>query len=312
MISKGQYDTKDYFIVLPALLFSAQTSGQMFSMAPDFSRATIAAKSIFRTLSQHVENVDFHAFRKGRQDSFGKIEFRNVSFKYASRSEYIVKDLSFVLPAGHRVALVGRSGCGKTTLFSLLSRFYEPTSGQIFIDDVEMSQYELFDLRTRISYVPQESSVFTGSVRFNLSLANPAASDVEFQKACEKAQIWDFIASLPDGLDTVLGNGTSGVSLSGGQRQRLAIARAFLSPSKIMLLDEPTAALDAFNENLIDRALKNHGSSRTMVQIAHRLGGIVDSDLIMVLDAGRLVDSGKHGELLQRGGLYGELVASMM
>lgn len=113
MISKGQYDTKDYFIVLPALLFSAQTSGQMFSMAPDFSRATIAAKSIFRTLSQHVENVDFHAFRKGRQDSFGKIEFRNVSFKYASRSEYIVKDLSFVLPAGHRVALVGRSGCAR-------------------------------------------------------------------------------------------------------------------------------------------------------------------------------------------------------
>ncbi|ORY75120.1 P-loop containing nucleoside triphosphate hydrolase protein [Protomyces lactucae-debilis] len=309
LIDRNEYSTTQYFIVLPALLFSAQTSGQMFSMAPDFSRAKMAAKQIFASFNKRVESG-------GQCQQLpapcGRIEFCGVTFRYPSRNEYVVHDLSFVIEAGRRVAFVGRSGCGKTTLFSLLARFYTPVAGTILLDGLDITAYPLDELRRRIGYCPQEPSVFSGSVRFNLTLGTiQDPTEEQLKKACQEAQIWRFIETLPQGLDTTLGLG--GVSVSGGQRQRLSLARAFLArEAPVLLLDEPTAALDAQNEKLVDAALRQGTQGRTCLQIAHRLGGIVDADEIFVFDGGRIAERGTHAALLSKGGLYADLASSMM
>jgi ATP-binding cassette, subfamily B, bacterial len=239
------------------------------------------------------------------------IEFSQVDFAYPSRAEKnVLNQFNLKIPAGQRVALVGTSGAGKSTLFSLLQRFHEPQNGQIELQrgsvHVPINQLQLQDLRNLISVVSQEPVIFSASAFDNIRYGKPNASLEEVRQAAKTAAIDDFIGSLPEGYDTFMGE--RGVRLSGGQRQRLAIARAVLRDSPILLLDEATSALDAENEHLVQEALEKAMQGRTCLVIAHRLATIRDCDIIHVMNQGKIVESGKHDELLAQGKTYARLV----
>jgi len=209
--------------------------------------------------------------------------------------------------AGQTVAIVGPSGAGKTTLFALLMRFHAPQSGDLVLDGVAVDQMALHDLRQRIGVVPQEAVVFSGTVMENIRYGKPEASDEEVRAAAEAAFAQEFIADLPQGYETYLGD--RGVRLSGGQRQRIAIARAILKNPPLLLLDEATSALDAHSERMVQAALEKAMQGRTTLVIAHRLATVQRADCIWVLDKGKLVEQGTHQELIARAGLYASLAA---
>ena len=233
---------------------------------------------------------------------------RAVNFNYPSRPlQLAVNGLSGEVQAGQTVAIVGPSGSGKTTLFSLLMRFYAPQQGDVLLDGVAIDQMDLNDLRQRIGVVPQEPVVFSGTVMENIRYGKPDATDREVHAAADAAFAQEFIAELPQGFDTYLGD--RGVRLSGGQRQRIAIARAILKNPPMLLLDEATSALDANSERMVQAALEKAMQGRTTLVIAHRLATVQRADCIWVMDHGRLVEQGTHAELMARGGLYASLAA---
>jgi ATP-binding cassette subfamily B protein len=238
----------------------------------------------------------------------GAIDFDDVTFAYASRPGVsALRDFTLHVKPGETVALVGPSGAGKTTIFNLLLRFYDPSSGQVRVDGVNVAAADLDELRRRISLVPQDVAIFADTVLENIRYGTPDASEDDVRKAAVAAQADVFIRALPDGYDTRLGE--RGVSLSGGQRQRLAIARAILKNAPILLLDEATSALDAENERAVQQALEVVMRNRTTLVIAHRLATVQQADRILVMDEGRVVESGTHAELVAKGGLYGRLAA---
>ncbi len=238
----------------------------------------------------------------------GAIDFDNVTFNYASRPGVsALGDFTLHVKPGETVALVGPSGAGKTTIFNLLLRFYDPTTGRVRVDGVDVASADLDDLRRRISLVPQDVAIFADTVLENIRYGSPTTSEDEVRKAAIAAQADTFIRALPDGYNTRLGE--RGVSLSGGQRQRLAIARAILKNAPILLLDEATSALDAENERAVQQALEVVMRDRTTLVIAHRLATVQKADRILVMDEGRVVESGTHAELVAKGGLYGRLAA---
>jgi ABC-type multidrug transport system fused ATPase/permease subunit len=217
----------------------------------------------------------------------------------------VLSDINLHVRAGTTVALVGRSGAGKTTLAGLIPRFYEPSAGQILIDGVDIAGVTLNSLRRQIGIVPQDAVLFSASIRENVQYGRPGASDAEVWAALESANIREFVETLPARLDTLIGEG--GIKPSTGQRQRLALARAFLKNPPILILDEATSGLDSEVENLIHDAVRRLMKGRTSFLIAHRLASAVDADVIVVLDGGRLVESGRHSDLLERGGVYAQL-----
>ena len=233
---------------------------------------------------------------------------KGVNFNYPSRpTQQALNGLSGEVLAGQTVAIVGPSGAGKTTLFSLLMRFYTPQQGELLLDGVPIAQMDLQALRQRIGVVPQEAVVFSGTVMENIRYGKPEATEAEVMAAAHAAFAQEFIAELPSGYDTYLGD--RGVRLSGGQRQRIAIARAILKNPPLLLLDEATSALDANSERMVQAALETAMQGRTTLVIAHRLATVQRADCIWVLDKGRLVEQGTHDELIQRGGLYASLAA---
>ncbi len=233
-----------------------------------------------------------------------------VSFAYPGRRRRALADVSFSVPAGSTVALVGPSGAGKTTVANLFLRFWDPDEGVVRMNGHDLREYGLDDLRRRIALVAQDTYLFNDTLRNNILLARPGAGQAELMAAVEKASLADLVASLPDGLDTIVGE--RGAQLSGGQRQRVAIARAFLKDAPILILDEATSHLDAVNEQAVRAALDLLSRDRTTVVIAHRLSTVRDADRIIVLEDGRVAEIGSHHVLLDRKGLYARLVSRQL
>jgi subfamily B ATP-binding cassette protein MsbA len=231
------------------------------------------------------------------------IRFEGVSFSYGDRPA--LHEINLTVRAGHMVALVGGSGSGKTTLTNLLLRFYDPQAGAIFIGDRNLREVALADLRRQMAIVTQETILFNDTIANNIGLGRPGASHKEIVAAAKHAHAHEFIMEKPQGYDTVIGE--KGVTLSGGQRQRLAIARAILRDAPILILDEATSSLDSEKERAIQEALDELMQHRTTICIAHRLSTIQNADLIIVLQHGRIIESGQHSELIQKGGAYRRL-----
>ena len=234
------------------------------------------------------------------------IDFKNVSFSYPGRpNEFVFNNLSFFIEEGNTLALVGPSGAGKSSVFQLLLRFYEFEKGSIEIAGVSIKEIDTQTLRDLFAFVPQEPAIFANSVLENIRFGRPGATIEEVEKAAKQSAAHEFIIGLPEGYDTFVGE--RGVLLSVGEKQRIAIARAFLRNSPILLLDEPTASLDAESENLIQRALKNLSKSRTVIVIAHRLSTVKKANKIIVLEKGNVISQGTHTELIRKKGIYTKL-----
>ncbi|HMO51695.1 MAG TPA: ABC transporter transmembrane domain-containing protein [Kiritimatiellia bacterium] len=265
-------------------------------------QAAASAERIFDVLDTRIEVAD-------RDDAtvldepVAAISFEQVTFSYSDNP--VLRDISLHIPAGTRVALVGGSGAGKTTLVNLLPRFYDPSSGHVLINGRDIATFTLASLRRQIGLVTQDTVLFNDTVANNIAYGTRDASREEIETAAKNANAHDFISAMPDGYDTVIGE--LGSRLSGGQRQRLAIARAMLRNPPIMVLDEATSALDTESERLVQAALVKLMEGRTVFAIAHRLSTVINSDLILVMDQGRIVESGKHEDLLAAGGLYKKL-----
>jgi ABC-type multidrug transport system fused ATPase/permease subunit len=236
----------------------------------------------------------------------GEIEFKNVSFSYDER-EPVLNNISFHIQSGERVAIVGPSGVGKTTLLSLILRFYRPSAGEIYFDGRPAQDYEIGSLRRRLGYVSQSTLLLSGTIRENLRYGNPKAGEEEIFKAATVADIHDFIMSLPDGYDTEIGE--EGVKLSEGQKQRLALARAIVKDPDILVLDEPTSALDSQTEKTIFLSLPSVIENKTLFVVAHRLSTIMNADRIFLLDQNRLIAIGTHESLLQSNDYYRSIVS---
>ena len=240
------------------------------------------------------------------KDVKGSLVFADVSFRYSAVNEDVLFDINFEIEPGTTVALVGPSGSGKTMIASLVPRFYEISQGGILVDGVDIRELTLNNLRSHIAYVGQESVLFNDSVAANIAYGSEGdISQTAIEDAARAAYALDFIRELPDGFDTKVGE--DGVLLSGGQRQRIAIARALLKDAPVLILDEATSALDTESERYVQSALQNLTHNRTTLVIAHRLSTIAHADRILVIDGGRIVESGAHDELLALGGQYAAL-----
>ncbi|MDC0662010.1 lipid A export permease/ATP-binding protein MsbA [Marinobacter sp. SS21] len=300
---RGTMTTGELIAFITAATTMAKPIRQVTSVHAKIQKGVAAAHDVFNTMDEEPE-ADHGTFAPDRVR--GDIRFDNVSFRYRDQLDDVLKGISLDIPAGQSVALVGRSGSGKSTLVSLLPRFYDHTGGSICIDGHPLNDFALASLRGQIALVTQNVVLFNDTIAANIAYgALRDCSREEIREAAAKAHALEFIDRMPDGLDTVIGD--NGVMLSGGQRQRLAIARALLKNAPVLILDEATSALDTESERHIQEALETVMQGRTTLVIAHRLSTIENADRIVVMDAGSIVESGTHEELLAAGRAYAQL-----
>lgn len=240
-----------------------------------------------------------------KTDILGNIEFKNITFKYPNEEKEIFEEFNLTIPTGKKVAIVGKSGQGKTTIFNLLLRYFDSDTGVILVDDIPIEDFTEDSLRENIAIIRQEPFIFNKTILENLKIIDPYMSLKKIRNACKLAEIDEYIMSLPNKYDTMIGEG--GINLSGGQKQRLAIARALLKNSKIILFDEATSALDNENQSKIKQAIDNLVKDHTIIIVAHRLSTIIDADVIYLIDGGKVVASGTHKQLLKKSLIYKNL-----
>lgn len=316
LVSSGEYNTEQFFVVFIAIVLGGENAAQVMSFTTSLSKATTAANYIF-WLRKHTPAIEDDGSQgpstaaEKRHSGPVSVSCGSLEFAYPTRPRLqVVKGIDVTVPAGKFVAFVGPSGCGKSTMISLLSRFYDPVSGTISVNDQSIGEVSPRQHRRRIAIVQQEPALYSGSIRENVAMGvmeSREAPEAEIEKALEQANLLSFVRSLPEGLDTFLGN--RGTQLSGGQRQRVAIARALIRDPKILLLDEATSALDTESEKIVQDALMEAAStgSRSTIAVAHRLSTVKDADTIFVFQAGRIIEHGSHATLLAQRGTYFEM-----
>jgi ATP-binding cassette, subfamily B, bacterial len=276
---------------------------ELSKMTDTYSKAAVGYERIQEILQTENEVRDAKGARNATNLK-GRIEFENVSFSY-SPGQPVIRDMNFCIEPGQVAAVVGPTGVGKTTIISLVSRFYDPVNGAVKIDGTDIRRFKQQSLRHHISYVLQDNVLFHGPLWQNIAYGKPHATRKEIVRAAELANAMEFIEKLPDGFDTMVGE--RGMTLSGGQRQRVAIARAIIRNTPILLLDEPTSGLDAASEKLVFEALSRLMEGKTTIVVAHRLSTVHRADVIFVVKEGTIVEQGNHRELLKKGGLYAKL-----
>jgi len=309
LVEAGELTIGDLVQFIIYTTFIGASVGGLGDMYGKVQSSLGAADRVLEILDEPVEPT--HLPTNPAEQNFkiaGNIAYQNVAFSYPTRPDIaVLKDISFGISAGEKIALVGPSGAGKSTIVSLLMKFYELSSGKILVDGRDINTLNLTQLRQHVGIVPQEVLLFGGSIRENIAYGRPNATDEEIITAARKANAYDFIQSFPEGLDTLVGE--RGIKLSGGQRQRIAIARAILKNPAILILDEATSSLDSESEKLVQAAMDELMKNRTSIIIAHRLSTIRKADKILVIENGRIVEQGNHEDLsLNENGLYAHLL----
>ncbi|KAK5697899.1 hypothetical protein LTR97_006858 [Elasticomyces elasticus] len=324
-VRNGNYTGKEFFTVLPAMLFSAQSAGQLFSLSPEIARARGAAVSVSKLLCSQahiladtkdealVASSVLESPLEKSDDITAHIVFDHASLSYSSaESRMVLRDISFTVRRGESVALVGPSGAGKSSAIALIERFYDTTSGSVRIDNEDIRQLDVRALRDRIGLVSQDPDLLPGGIAENIRLGaarHQVVSDEQIHEVCVRCGLDSFVKSLPEGYNTECGSASSS-KLSGGQRQRIALARALIRNPEILLLDEPTSALDAHSEQHIQQTLAEASKGRTTVMVAHRLASVREVDKICVFNEGRVVEEGTHEELVANKQLYASMAAA--
>jgi len=313
LVSEGRLDAG----LLPLATLLAMASflpiSEISHTARQLADTLGATRRVFAVHSEVVEVQDGPGVAPSghhRTGSIPALAMDGVTFSYETMDRPALEDVSFAVEHGKTLALVGPSGAGKTTAAHLFLRFWDADGGSVCIDGADLREYRLDDLRDRVALVSQDTFLFNASLRHNVQIARPNATEAELADAIENASLTGFVESLPYGMDTVVGE--RGTHLSGGQRQRVAIARAFLKDAPILILDEATSHLDALNERAVRTALDTLKSDRTTLVIAHRLSTVREADTIVVMADGRVAETGSHDELMRSSGLYAQLVATQL